>query len=99
MKKSQRMHIVIYVNVGNLNTEDVHSYMRDFREHVIKDFDADAENILFYFMPVRDQDTKIECINPVQVSKDEYSKIEDKMSVLGKKIDEVFEKLNLKTNN
>lgn len=48
----------IYVNVGNIDDNDVKKYMTDFRDK----FDSfkDYDNVITMFIPVRNSETRIE---------------------------------------
>lgn len=63
--------LVFYVNVDGLEPEDVESYMCNVRERLRDD------NTTQYLIPVTNQQTKVECINPKLVSKEEYQGVRE----------------------
>jgi hypothetical protein len=64
-----KLVLVYYVNIGNIDDSDVEPYLNR-----VKDMLTDT-NMVQYFIPVRDQETKIECINPKLVNEEEYQDV------------------------
>jgi hypothetical protein len=61
--------LVHYIHIGNLEGGDVGEYMND----IIKKFSyKDEDNIFSYWIPVKDGDTRVECINPKLVSEEDF---------------------------
>ena len=73
--------LVFYVNVGNVDNEDVSQYIENFKR-IIESKEEDKDDVIHYIIPVRDQETRIECINAPMfitsetVSEDIIKKIE-----------------------
>ena len=57
---SNKIILVVYVNVGNINNDDVDHHIKKIRETIIT---ADR-GINFFFIAVREQESRIECIYP-----------------------------------
>ena len=68
----EKIILIHYINVGNIDGNDVSKMM----EEVINKLSLKGEdNVISYWIPVREGETRVECINPVIASKDEMDKI------------------------
>jgi hypothetical protein len=66
----EKIILVHYINVGNIDGNDVSRLMED----VVKKFSPKEEdNIISYWIPVREQETRVECINPKLVSEEDFT--------------------------
>jgi hypothetical protein len=66
----EKIILVHYINVGNIDGNDVSRLMED----VVKKFSPKGEdNIISYWIPVREQETRVECINPKLVSQEDFT--------------------------
>jgi hypothetical protein len=66
----EKIILVHYINVGNIDGNDVSKIMED----VVKNFSPKEEdNIISYWIPVREGDTRVECINPKLVSQEDFT--------------------------
>lgn len=66
----EKIILVYYINVGNLSYKDVNKFMEDI---VVKLSPKEEDNIISYYIPIKDGDTRLECINPKLVSEEDYS--------------------------
>lgn len=66
-----KLILVYYVNVGNLDKSEVPEFMGKFIKYVKDD------NIIQYHIPVRGEKSRIECINPKLINKDEFKKVQE----------------------
>lgn len=66
--------LVYYIAVGHLDQSDIHKYMQNIQESMKEGRGKDL-NLLEYYIPIRTGETRIECINPVMVSEEEYAKV------------------------
>ena len=64
----EKIILVHYINVGNKSPEKVSQMMAEINAVLSKE-----ENIIHYVYPVRDQETRVECINPKLVSEEDYN--------------------------
>jgi len=62
----EKIILVLYLNVGNLSPKDVDDFVHTTIDRIKND------DVITYVMPVRDQPTKIEILNPRLVSEYEY---------------------------
>lgn len=87
--------IVFYVNVGNLEQADVAAYVRNV-QNIIKPLEEDKNDVINYVIPVRGQDTRVECINAPILITSEEQKYEAllKMEKLDNKLDRLTSYLN-----
>jgi hypothetical protein len=90
LKNLQPLVFVFYINVGNLDNHHVAEYM----EKIFNVLKNSENNFVNYFIPVRDQETKVECINPVQVNKKVYSKVIQQLEEYNTKLNNFIEEIN-----
>jgi hypothetical protein len=66
----EKIILVHYINVGNIDGNDVSKIMED----VVKKFSPKEEdNIISYWIPVREGEARVECINPKLVSQEDFT--------------------------
>ena len=71
MKDCEKLFIVMYVNVRNIDMEDVPEYLHEVKNALYYD-----ETVNTIVVPIRDGDTRIECINPALLTDDKYKEVE-----------------------
>ena len=86
----QTVILANYIDVGDIPHHEVQAYM----EQVINKLqhnpdDTEDINIKQYFIPVRDQETRVECVYPIAVTS----------KYIQEKYESVLEKLNTYTTN
>jgi hypothetical protein len=62
-----KLIIVFYISIKGLPIEDVEQYITD----VAHNFKAEKDE-KYFFMPIRDGESRLECLNPKMVSEDDY---------------------------
>jgi len=66
----EKIILVHYINIGNIDGNDVSKIMED----VVKKLSPKEEdNIISYWIPVREGETRVECINPKLVSQEDFT--------------------------
>jgi hypothetical protein len=66
----EKIILIHYINVGNMDGEDVSKYM----EEIVKRCSPKEEdNIISYWIPVREGESRVECINPKLVSQEDFT--------------------------
>jgi hypothetical protein len=65
---AEKIVLAVYVNVGNMNSEDVKFHMGRIQKSLGSD-----KGFKYFFIAVRDQETRIECVYPSFVSNDEIT--------------------------
>jgi hypothetical protein len=66
----EKIILVHYINIGNIDGNNVSKIMED----VVKKFSPKEEdNIISYWIPVREGETRVECINPKLVSQEDFT--------------------------
>ena len=66
----EKIILIHYINVGNIDGNNVSEMM----ENVVKKFSPKGEdNIISYWIPVREGETRVECINPKLVSEEDFT--------------------------
>ena len=66
----EKIILVHYINVGNIDGNDVSKIMEDI---VNKFSPKEEDNIISYLIPVREGETRVECINPKLVSEEDFT--------------------------
>ena len=83
-----KLFLVIYLNIADIPSQDVVEYINKVTK-VIK-FD---DSVLQLIVPVSGEETKIECINPVLLTEDQYKDVEDKINTLKQVVEEKLKTL------
>ena len=66
----EKIILIHYINVGNIDDNDVSEMMKN----VVNKFSPKEEdNIISYWIPVREGETRVECINPKLVSQEDFT--------------------------
>lgn len=72
MLDKDKIILVVYVNISYIDIADVAEYM-----HKITDTITFDDSVLRLFIPIRDSETRIECINPKRISDEEYIRVSE----------------------
>ena len=83
-----KLFLVIYLNIASIPSADVVEYIKKVTE-VIK-FD---DSVLQLIVPVSGEETKIECINPVLLTEEQYKDAEEKINTLKQIVEEKLKTL------
>lgn len=94
MLDKDKLILVFYINVSNIDRGDVLDYLYEAKQGLAGFLD---DSILSYFIPIEDEDSHLECINPVKLDGKEYENALIKLDEANKKFNEVLE--NLTNNN
>lgn len=84
IKNSHPLILVCYINVGKIPKGDVEKHL----SKIASLWENSAHNFVNYFIPVRGQETKIECINPVQINNKMYAKIVEQLGEYKNKLND-----------
>lgn len=87
LKNVQPLILVHYINVGNLPACDVKIYLSDVAKYTATN-GKEAGQYKRYFIPVINQETKVECINPIRVSSNVYNDVIFKLNETQKKLND-----------
>ena len=83
-----KLFLVIYLNIADIPSQDVVEYINKVAE--VTKFDDSVQRLI---VPVRGEETKIECINPVLLTEDQYKDVEDKINTLKQVVEEKLKTL------
>ncbi len=89
----QKLFFVVYVDVSRIAIEDTAGYINNVAKSLCPSPREDAE---FYFIPNTQGESKIECLNPVRVSDDEYAEVEKNVREMSQKVNECLAGLRQK---
>jgi hypothetical protein len=66
----EKIILIYYIYVGNIDRNDVSKVMED----VVRKFSPKEEdNIISYWIPIGEGETRVECINPKLVSEEDFT--------------------------
>lgn len=89
MSENNRLILVFYIDVSRVYEHDVPAYINEVATALNKNDDGTDK----YFIPVYEGGSRLECINPVMISEEEYAEVKRKIN----EIDKIFKDL-LKEN-
>ena len=89
MLDKDKIILTMYVNIGSIDSADIPAYMEQLTNTVIFD-----DSILRLFIPVRNSETRVECINPKRISDEEYIKVSEFVEDAQKKLNEFLNSFN-----
>lgn len=69
--------LIIYLNIDYVSIE----YVERYSESVSKIFENLKDDYLYLILPVRNQPTKVECVNPIIVPSEFYEKYKFELKV------------------
>ena len=83
-----KLFLVIYLNITDILSEDVVEYINKVAE--VTKFD---DSVRLLIVPVRGEETKIECINPALLTEEQYKDVEEKINILKQEVEEKLKTL------
>ena len=83
-----KLFIVVYVDVRHIAESDIVAYIQSVTN--IMKFD---DSVVRLFIPTRDSETRIECINPVLLTEEQYKDVEEKINALEQIVEEKLKTL------
>lgn len=84
-----KLFLVCYLNIGNIQAEYVNEYMYSFAETFT--YDDSIERLI---IPIREGETRVECINPVLLTDEQYKEVDEKVKNLKKEVETALKTLN-----
>ena len=88
MKDKDKLFLLSYLNISTIASTDIPQFLDKF-SRAIK-FDDSVQHII---IPVRDGETRVECINPVLLTEEQYKEAEEKIKNLQNEVEEAIKKL------
>lgn len=88
MLDKDKLFLVCYLNIGNIPAEDVSEYLHKFAE--VFTYDESIEKII---VPIRKGESRVECINPVLLTEEQYKDVEEKINTLKQEVEEKLKTL------
>ena len=83
--ENKRLILVFYIDVSRVYEGDIPEFMHQIANNLSKN-NGETDK---YFIPIYEGDSRIECINPVMVSEEEYAEVKRKLD----EINEYYKKL------
>lgn len=82
----EKLILVVYIYVGNINESELEKFM----DRVVQSLRDETRDIIV--IPVRNGETRVECINPKIISEDEYGRVLEIVNEAKDKIEEFIKK-------
>lgn len=89
MMDKDKLFLVCYLNIRNIRAEDVNEYLYTFAKSL--NYDESVERII---IPTREGESRVECINPVLLTDEQYKEAEKKVKNLKKEVETALKTLN-----
>jgi len=89
----EQIILVHYIDIGNISMEDVEPHIQKI---AIKMRPKPEEQCHSYFIPIRNGDTRVECINPKLIGEDEFKKAKDTLDKAQEEFIKVIDEVNKK---
>jgi len=83
MLDKDKIYIAVYIDVTYISRENMLQLLNEVR-HVFQNSIENDGSVVFYVLPVRNAETKVECINPVLATEEEKEKIEKALANMDK---------------
>lgn len=87
MLNKDKTILVAYINVSGVHPCDISAF---FQEAVDNLKPKEDDSILFYAVPVRGEESRLECINPKLVSEEEFEKAHQACEKITEKLKELM---------
>lgn len=84
----EKIILVNYIAVGNMPDHDVRGYMQKVVETLSPKGEG-SEGMLNYFIPIRNGDSRVECLNPKLVSEEDFQKAKEVLDRNQKIVDDI----------
>lgn len=84
-----KLFLVCYLNTGNIPAEDISEYLNTFAKAFT--YDESIERII---IPTRKGESRVECINPVLLTDEQYKEVEEKVKNLKQEVETALKTLN-----
>lgn len=84
-----KLFLVCYLNIGNIPAEDTGEYLNTFAKAFT--YDESVERII---IPTRKGESRVECINPVLLTDEQYKEVEEKVKNLKQEVETALKTLN-----
>lgn len=65
MNEKQLIILAAYINVDGMTRQNRDNYILNIQENMIKEYFDINKNIKIYIIPVKNQESKIECVYPL----------------------------------
>ncbi len=88
MLDKDKLFIIIYADVRNVNRVDVIEYLKSIAYATVFD-----ESVIRLIIPTRDSETRVECINPVLIPEEQYEETKKRIEGLTEKVKEALDTL------
>lgn len=85
MLDKDKLFIVVYVGVHGFSDQTISEVMGNIANHI--KYDGSVNTLI---IPTRDSETRVECINPVLLSEEQYEETRKKIESLTEKVEEAL---------
>lgn len=82
----EKIILVYYINMYNVDNEKIEYYLGLVKEKIFLQDDS----IIQYFIPIRNGETRVECINPKLVSEEDYKEVKELLDKTKEKLNKII---------
>jgi hypothetical protein len=81
--------LVHYINIGNLDPMDIRNFMETLKDEI--NYNDEYHSV---FLPVRNQDSKVECLNPIFFEEGKEKRIlKNRLNGISYKMNELIDRM------
>ena len=88
MLDKDKLFIVVYVGVHGFGDQTVSEILENVVSHI--KYDGSVNTLI---IPTRDSETRVECINPVLLTEEQYEEVRKRIETLTEKVEEAIKML------
>ena len=88
MLDKDKIFIVVYADIRNIHDIDVPAFIRELTQTIKFD-----DSVMTIIVPTRVSDSRVECINPVLLTEEQYEETRKKIESLTEKVEEAIKTL------
>lgn len=85
MLDKDKLILAFYINIDSIDSCDVYDYLNEAKESLTSNLD---NSVISYFIPIKGENSKVDCINPSFIDGDEYKANKEKLDNMVKKLEE-----------
>ena len=89
MLDKEKLFLVVYLNISGIPDVDVTDYLNQFGTSFSYD-----ESVEMLLVPVKNKETRVECINPVLLTEEQYTEVEKKIESLIQEVSDALKNLS-----
>ena len=90
MLDKDKLILVFYLNVDHIHKNEWWDYLQEAKHSLASNLD---DSVISYFIPVENENSKVDCINPKFIDEEEYKTSIEKFSKAQEKLEEFLKNI------